>query len=92
MARRLFVVSEDLECTPLTMCFWACAAEAGLGHGDAPGLQDIGITRRKVSSMNSEPCFYKNLIVVHKLSVHELLRMWNVVHSEGLVCARKVSI
>ncbi|XP_033942528.1 UDP-GlcNAc:betaGal beta-1,3-N-acetylglucosaminyltransferase 7, like [Pseudochaenichthys georgianus] len=93
MARRLFVVSEDLELYPIDDVFLGmCLQKLDLVPEMHPDFRTFGITRRKVSSMNSEPCFYKNLIVVHKLSVQELLRMWNVVHSEGLVCARKVSI
>ncbi|XP_010770666.1 UDP-GlcNAc:betaGal beta-1,3-N-acetylglucosaminyltransferase 7, like [Notothenia coriiceps] len=93
LARRLFVVSEDLELYPIDDVFLGmCLQKLELVPEMHPGFRTFGITRRKVSSMNSEPCFYKNLIVVHKLSPQELLRMWNVVHSEGLVCSRKVSI
>uniref|UniRef100_A0A3B4Y885 Hexosyltransferase n=2 Tax=Seriola lalandi dorsalis TaxID=1841481 RepID=A0A3B4Y885_SERLL len=93
LARRLFVVSEDLELYPIDDVFLGmCLQKLHLAPELHPGFRTFGITRRRVSPMNSEPCFYKNLIVVHKLSAHELLRMWSVVHNEELVCAQRTSI
>lgn len=93
LARRLFVVSEDLELYPIDDVFLGmCLQKLHLAPEMHPGFRTFGITRRRVSPMNSEPCFYKNLIVVHKLSAPELLRMWSLVHNEELVCAQKTSI
>lgn len=93
LARRLFVVSEDLELYPIDDVFLGmCLQKLHLTPEMHPGFRTFGITRRRVSPMNSEPCFYKNLIVVHKLSAQELLRMWSVVHNEELVCAQRTSI
>ncbi|KAF7648581.1 hypothetical protein LDENG_00154370 [Lucifuga dentata] len=92
LARRLFVVSEDLELYPIDDVFLGmCLQRLHLAPEMHPGFRTFGISRRRVSPMNSEPCFYKNLIVVHKLSAQELLRMWTLVHSEQLVCAQKAS-
>lgn len=93
LARRLFVVSEDLELYPIDDVFLGmCLQKLQVGPELHPGFRTFGITRRRVSSMNSEPCFYRELIVVHKLSPQELLRMWRLVHSQELSCARKTSI
>ncbi|XP_042265530.1 UDP-GlcNAc:betaGal beta-1,3-N-acetylglucosaminyltransferase 7, like [Thunnus albacares] len=93
LARRLFVVSEGLELYPIDDVFLGmCLQKLHLTPEMHPGFRTFGITRRRVSPMNSEPCFYKNLIVVHKLSAQELLRMWSVVHNEDLVCAQRTSI
>ncbi|XP_029974377.1 UDP-GlcNAc:betaGal beta-1,3-N-acetylglucosaminyltransferase 7, like [Salarias fasciatus] len=93
LARRLFVVSEDLELYPIDDVFLGmCLQKLHLSPELHPGFRTFGITRRRVSSMNSEPCFYKNLIVVHKLSAQELLKMWSVVHGGDLVCAQRFSI
>ncbi|XP_056279298.1 UDP-GlcNAc:betaGal beta-1,3-N-acetylglucosaminyltransferase 7, like [Pseudoliparis swirei] len=90
LARRLFVVSKDLELYPIDDVFLGmCLQKLRLAPEIHPGFRTFGITRRKVSPMNSEPCFYRNLIVVHKLSAQELLGMWSVVHSDALVCAQR---
>ncbi|KAM4610405.1 UDP-GlcNAc:betaGal beta-1,3-N-acetylglucosaminyltransferase 7, like [Polymixia lowei] len=93
LARRLFVVSEDLELYPIDDVFLGmCLQRLHLAPEMHPGFRTFGITRRRVSPMNSEPCFYKNLIVVHKLSAQELLKMWSVVQNEELVCAKRTSM
>lgn len=93
LARRLFVASEDVELYPIDDVFLGmCLQKLHLSPEIHPGFRTFGITRRRSSPMNREPCFYKHLIVVHKLSAQELLRMWSVVHSEDLVCALKTSI
>ncbi|XP_076023201.1 UDP-GlcNAc:betaGal beta-1,3-N-acetylglucosaminyltransferase 7, like [Genypterus blacodes] len=93
LARRLFVVSEDLELYPIDDVFLGmCLQRLHLAPEMHPGFRTFGITRRRTSTMNSEPCFYKHLIVIHKLSAQELLRMWSVVHSEDLICAQRTSM
>lgn len=93
LARRLFVVSEDLELYPIDDVFLGmCLQKLHLAPELHPGFRTFGITKRRVSPMNNEPCFYKNLIVVHKLSAQELLRMWSVVHNDELICAQKTSV
>uniref|UniRef100_A0A3Q4BNU1 Hexosyltransferase n=1 Tax=Mola mola TaxID=94237 RepID=A0A3Q4BNU1_MOLML len=86
LARRLFVVSENLELYPIDDVFLGmCLQKLQLAPEMHPGFRTFGITKRRVSPMNSEPCFYRNLIVVHKLSARELLRMWSVVHDDHLI-------
>ncbi|XP_026188885.1 UDP-GlcNAc:betaGal beta-1,3-N-acetylglucosaminyltransferase 7, like [Mastacembelus armatus] len=93
LARKLFVVSEGLELYPIDDVFLGmCLQKLHMTPEMHPGFRTFGITRRRVSPMNSEPCFYKDLIVVHKLSAQDLRRMWIVVHNENLVCAQKISI
>ncbi|KAM9752022.1 UDP-GlcNAc:betaGal beta-1,3-N-acetylglucosaminyltransferase 7, like [Menidia menidia] len=93
LARRLFVVSEDLELYPIDDVFLGmCLQKLGVAPEMHPGFRTFGITRHRVSPMNREPCFYRELIVVHKLSAQELLRMWSVVRSKDLLCAQRTSV
>ncbi|XP_077585324.1 UDP-GlcNAc:betaGal beta-1,3-N-acetylglucosaminyltransferase 7, like [Stigmatopora nigra] len=93
LARRLFVASQELELYPIDDVFLGmCLQRLGVSPETHPGFRTFGITRRRVSTMNSEPCFYKNLMVVHKLSVEELLKMWRLVQREELVCAMRTSV
>ncbi|XP_057685904.1 UDP-GlcNAc:betaGal beta-1,3-N-acetylglucosaminyltransferase 7, like [Corythoichthys intestinalis] len=93
LARRLFAVSQELELYPIDDVFLGmCLQKLGISPEMHSGFRTFGITRRRVSAMNSDPCFYKNLIVVHKLSVQELLKMWKLVQREELVCAQRTSI
>lgn len=93
LARRLFVVSGELELYPIDDVFLGmCLKKLSVAPEMHSGFRTFGITRHRVSPMNREPCFYKHLIVVHKLSAQELLRMWSVVNNKDLVCARRTSI
>ncbi|XP_054637556.1 UDP-GlcNAc:betaGal beta-1,3-N-acetylglucosaminyltransferase 7-like [Dunckerocampus dactyliophorus] len=93
LARRLFVVSENLELYPIDDVFLGmCLQRLHLSPEMHLGFRTFGITRRRVSPMNTEPCFYKNLVVVHKLNAQELVKMWRLVHEEELVCAQRTSV
>uniref|UniRef100_A0A3B4B3B3 Hexosyltransferase n=1 Tax=Periophthalmus magnuspinnatus TaxID=409849 RepID=A0A3B4B3B3_9GOBI len=88
LARNLFRASEAVQLYPIDDVFLGmCLQRLGTAPESHAGFRTFGVTRRRLSPMNSEPCFYKQLIVVHKLSPHELLRMWNVTHGDSLVCA-----
>ncbi|KAM9341949.1 UDP-GlcNAc:betaGal beta-1,3-N-acetylglucosaminyltransferase 7, like [Pholidichthys leucotaenia] len=90
VARRLFAASENLELYPIDDVFLGmCLQKLPLAPETHPGFRTFGISKRRASSMNNEPCFYKNLLVVHKLSAQELVKMWSVVHSEDLICAKR---
>ncbi|KAJ3585943.1 hypothetical protein NHX12_012350 [Muraenolepis orangiensis] len=93
LARRLFVASESLELYPIDDVFLGvCLEKLHLSPQMHPGFKTFGITKRRPNKMDSEPCLYRGLIVVHKLSPQELLDMWAAVHNERLVCARRTVV
>ncbi|XP_063065689.1 UDP-GlcNAc:betaGal beta-1,3-N-acetylglucosaminyltransferase 7, like [Engraulis encrasicolus] len=91
LARRLFVVSEGLELYPIDDVFLGmCLQRLHLAPEMHPGFKTFGIMKhRRNSRMNSEPCFFRNLIVIHKLTPQELMRMWEIVTNENLICAKR---
>ncbi|XP_056117089.1 UDP-GlcNAc:betaGal beta-1,3-N-acetylglucosaminyltransferase 7, like [Rhinichthys klamathensis goyatoka] len=93
VARRLFVVSESVELYPIDDVFLGmCLQKLQIVPELHLGFRTFGIIKRKVTPLNREPCFFRNLIVVHKLVPQELMRMWNLVQNEYLICARHVVI
>lgn len=93
VVRKLFMASEKQELYPIDDVFLGmCLQKLAISPQMHPGFRTFGITRRRVSTMNNEPCFYKSLIMVHKLSAPDLIKMWNVVQSKDLVCAQRSSI
>ncbi|XP_051895596.1 UDP-GlcNAc:betaGal beta-1,3-N-acetylglucosaminyltransferase 7, like [Pristis pectinata] len=93
LARRLVAASESIQLYPiddvyLGMCLQKVGVEPQLHYA----FRTFGIVKRRVSPMNSDPCFYKNLVVIHKLSPEGLLQMWNTVHNRTLTCAKKFFI
>ncbi|XP_061114250.1 UDP-GlcNAc:betaGal beta-1,3-N-acetylglucosaminyltransferase 7, like [Conger conger] len=91
LARRLFLISEEFELYPIDDVFLGmCLQRLRVSPELHPGFRTFGIVKRKVSPMNSDPCFFRSLIVIHKLSPQELLRMWNIVYDKNLTCAKRI--
>ncbi|XP_053545855.1 UDP-GlcNAc:betaGal beta-1,3-N-acetylglucosaminyltransferase 7-like [Bombina bombina] len=93
LARKLFSASEKIQLFPIDDVFLGmCLKTVGVQPKLHPGFRTFGISKRRSSSMNKDPCFYKSLLVVHKLSSEELLTMWKVVHDEKIHCGKTVYI
>lgn len=92
LARRLHSVSDSLELFPIDDVFLGMCLEllhvAPVKH-DA--FKTFGLVKNKNSKLNREPCFFRSMIVVHKLLPTDLMHMWNLVKSD-LICAQKVEI
>ncbi|XP_027013345.1 UDP-GlcNAc:betaGal beta-1,3-N-acetylglucosaminyltransferase 7 [Tachysurus fulvidraco] len=89
LARRLYLTSETLELFPIDDVFLGMCLEVlqvtPIKHN---AFKTFGLLKNKKSKLNKEPCFYKSMIVVHKLLPPELIEMWRLVHSD-LGCALK---
>uniref|UniRef100_A0A673MPE9 Hexosyltransferase n=1 Tax=Sinocyclocheilus rhinocerous TaxID=307959 RepID=A0A673MPE9_9TELE len=93
VAHRLFAVSEGVELYPIDDVFLGmCLQKLKIVPELHLAFRTFGIIKRKVTRLNREPCFFRNLIVVHKLGPQELLQMWTLVQNEDLNCARHVVI
>ncbi|KAM8804859.1 UDP-GlcNAc:betaGal beta-1,3-N-acetylglucosaminyltransferase 7 [Eudromia elegans] len=92
LAKRLHKTSETLELYPIDDVFLGMCLEvlkvSPVGH---EGFKTFGIVKNKNSKMNKEPCFFRSMLVVHKLLPPDLLQMWDLVHS-NLTCSRKLNI
>ncbi|KAM4771318.1 UDP-GlcNAc:betaGal beta-1,3-N-acetylglucosaminyltransferase 7 [Rhinophrynus dorsalis] len=92
LAKKLYKASEALELYPIDDVFLGMCLEViqvkPIMH---EGFKTFGIVKNKNSKMNKEPCFFRSMLVVHKLLPDELMHMWVLVHS-NLTCTRKVNI
>ncbi|KAM5165451.1 UDP-GlcNAc:betaGal beta-1,3-N-acetylglucosaminyltransferase 7 [Mantella aurantiaca] len=92
LVRKLFKASEALDLYPIDDVFLGmCLEVIKVNPILHEGFKTFGIVKNKNSKMNKEPCFFQSMLVVHKLSPDELLRMWGLVHS-NLTCSRKINI
>lgn len=86
LARRLFVTSEMLELFPIDDVFLGmCLEVLNVKPIRHDAFKTFGLLKDSKSKLNTEPCFFKSMIVVHKLLPPKLLEMWRLVHS-NLVC------
>lgn len=92
LARRLYLVADTLELYPIDDVFLGMCLEVlqvtPIKHN---AFKTFGLVKNKSSKLNREPCFFKSMIVVHKLLPSDLMHMWNMVNSD-LVCSQKVEI
>ncbi|XP_029004844.1 UDP-GlcNAc:betaGal beta-1,3-N-acetylglucosaminyltransferase 7 [Betta splendens] len=92
LARRLHWVAGTLELYPIDDVFLGMCLEAlqvtPVKHN---AFKTFGLVRDQNSRLNREPCFFKSMIVVHKLLPSDLIHMWNLINGE-LVCAQRVEL
>lgn len=92
LARRLHWASDTLELYPIDDVFLGMCLEvlqvSPIKHN---AFKTFGLVKNKNSKLNREPCFFKSMLVVHKLLPSDLMHMWNLVNSD-LVCSQKVEI
>uniref|UniRef100_A0A8D2KS29 Hexosyltransferase n=1 Tax=Varanus komodoensis TaxID=61221 RepID=A0A8D2KS29_VARKO len=58
------------------------------------GFKTFGITKPSAAPnlQTFDPCFYKDLMIVHSLKVSEIWLMWNLLHSPRLLCTQKKQV
>nr|XP_033813552.1 UDP-GlcNAc:betaGal beta-1,3-N-acetylglucosaminyltransferase 7 isoform X2 [Geotrypetes seraphini] len=92
LAKRLYKASEMLELFPIDDVFLGmCLEILKVNPINHKGFKTFGIVINKNSKMNKEPCFFRSIVVVHKLLPDELRHMWDLVHS-NLSCSRKLHL
>ncbi|XP_044526903.1 UDP-GlcNAc:betaGal beta-1,3-N-acetylglucosaminyltransferase 7-like [Gracilinanus agilis] len=89
LVRRLLPVSEYLPLFPIDDVFLGmCLKRLGVVPQAHPGFRTFGIHRIRTNPMNQDPCFYRELLMVHQLEPPALISMWEAVHSKELHCAK----
>lgn len=92
LARQLHHACDTVELFPIDDVFLGmCLEVLGVKPTGHEGFKTFGISRVRGSRMNKEPCFYRAMLVVHKLLPPELLAMWDLVHS-NLTCSLKFQV
>ena len=92
VARRLHRVATTMELYPIDDVFLGmCLEVLEVVPVKHMAFKTFGLVKNKESKLNREPCFFKSMIVVHRLLPPDLMHMWNVVNSD-LVCSQKVEI
>ncbi|GCC26460.1 hypothetical protein chiPu_0004877 [Chiloscyllium punctatum] len=94
-ARRLYQASKEVDLFPIDDVFLGmCLLRIGLEPLTHEGFRTFGIVRPSAAPhlQTFDPCFYKELMVVHSLKVPEIWLMWSLLHDPKLDCARKGSM
>lgn len=68
-----------------------CLERAGLAPISHDGIRPWGIYVPRHSDP-MDPCYYRELLVVHRFAPYEMAMMWQAIHAPQLSCGRKVRI
>ncbi|XP_068090211.1 N-acetyllactosaminide beta-1,3-N-acetylglucosaminyltransferase 3 [Hyperolius riggenbachi] len=69
-----------------------CLEKAGLVPASHMGMSTVGVhvPSAKLDAFN--PCYYRELLMVHRFVPYQMLVMWKAVQDPHLVCGQKLSI
>ncbi|XP_067824579.1 N-acetyllactosaminide beta-1,3-N-acetylglucosaminyltransferase 3-like [Heptranchias perlo] len=88
-AKVIYGVSRELELYPIDDVFFGmCLEKAGLSPKSHMGFRTAGMRVPSPREDSFNPCYYRELLLVHRFQPYELLLMWDAVHNISLKCAR----
>ncbi|XP_072892446.1 N-acetyllactosaminide beta-1,3-N-acetylglucosaminyltransferase 3-like [Hemitrygon akajei] len=87
-AHIIYHIAQDLELYPIDDVFLGmCLAKAGLAPHSRSGFRAAGISVPSTQDDSFNPCYYRELLLVHRFQPFKLLLMWDAVHDANLNCA-----
>ncbi|XP_043937770.1 UDP-GlcNAc:betaGal beta-1,3-N-acetylglucosaminyltransferase 9 [Protopterus annectens] len=90
--KKLFKACNEVELFPIDDVFLGmCLLRTGLKPVAHEGFRTFGIIKPSAAPhlQTYNPCFYKELMVVHSLKVAEIWLMWKLLHDPTLTCTQK---
>ncbi|KAK6480138.1 UDP-GlcNAc:betaGal beta-1,3-N-acetylglucosaminyltransferase 9 [Huso huso] len=94
-AKRLERACREVELFPIDDVFMGmCLLRIGLKPDSHEGFRTFGIVRPSAAPHLQvfDPCFYRELMVVHSLTVAEMWLMWKLLHDPEVQCNTKVVV
>uniref|UniRef100_A0A8C2TFB3 Hexosyltransferase n=1 Tax=Coturnix japonica TaxID=93934 RepID=A0A8C2TFB3_COTJA len=91
-ARAIHRAAQHIQLFPIDDVYVGmCLQRAGLVPTSHDGIRPWGIDVPR-SSDPLDPCYYRELLVVHRFAPYEMAMMWQAIHEPQLSCGRKVGI
>lgn len=69
-----------------------CLQLAGLEPASHSGVRTGGLRAPSATHSSFDPCFYRELLLVHRFLPYELLLMWEALNQPDLACGRRARI
>lgn len=85
--------SRTLDLFPIDDVFLGmCLKQEGLKPTSHNGIRTAGVMApsRRLSSF--DPCFYRELLLVHRFLPYEMLLMWDALNQPNLTCGKRMQI
>ncbi|KAG5848504.1 hypothetical protein ANANG_G00099140 [Anguilla anguilla] len=87
------VACQEVEIFPIDDVFLGmCLLRIGLEPSRHEGFRTFGIVKPSAAPNLQvfDPCFYRELMVVHSLTVPQIWLMWNLLHDPQLTCHTRI--
>ncbi|NWH17415.1 B3GN6 acetylglucosaminyltransferase, partial [Grus americana] len=83
--------SRDIELFPIDDVYLGmCLEKAGLPPASHVGIRTMGIGV-PANTDPFDPCYYRELLLVHRFMPYETAVMWQAIHEPQLLCSKRVS-
>ncbi|XP_073454045.1 N-acetyllactosaminide beta-1,3-N-acetylglucosaminyltransferase 3-like [Aquarana catesbeiana] len=69
-----------------------CLKKAGLVPGSHMGMRTVGVQVPSAKLDSFNPCYYRELLMVHRFVPYQMLVMWKAVQDPQLYCGQKRSL
>nr|XP_033812522.1 N-acetyllactosaminide beta-1,3-N-acetylglucosaminyltransferase 3-like [Geotrypetes seraphini]XP_033812523.1 N-acetyllactosaminide beta-1,3-N-acetylglucosaminyltransferase 3-like [Geotrypetes seraphini] len=88
-AQAIYKASLDIQLFPIDDAYLGmCLAKAGLSPASHEGIRTLGIWLPSSKFKAFNPCYYKELLMVHRFVPFETLVMWKAIQDPNLNCAQ----
>ncbi|KAM6041799.1 LOW QUALITY PROTEIN: N-acetyllactosaminide beta-1,3-N-acetylglucosaminyltransferase 3 [Chlamydotis macqueenii] len=84
--------SQNIELFPINNVYLGmCPQKAGLRPTSHVGIRIVGVGA-PANADPFDPCYYRELLLVHRFMPYETVVMWDTIHQPQLQCGKRVSI
>ncbi|KAM5237986.1 N-acetyllactosaminide beta-1,3-N-acetylglucosaminyltransferase 3 [Ctenodactylus gundi] len=92
-ARTLHRAAAALDLFPIDDVFLGmCLQHAGLRPASHAGVRTAGVAAPAARLSSFDPCFYRELLLVHRFLPYEMLLMWDALRQPDLPCGRRARV
>ncbi|XP_023481215.2 N-acetyllactosaminide beta-1,3-N-acetylglucosaminyltransferase 3 isoform X2 [Equus przewalskii] len=92
-AAALHRASQGLELFPIDDVFLGmCLRREGLEPASHSGIRTSGVGAPSASMSSFDPCFYRELLLVHRFLPYEMLLMWEALSQPNLTCGKRTQV
>ncbi|XP_046728215.1 N-acetyllactosaminide beta-1,3-N-acetylglucosaminyltransferase 3-like isoform X2 [Silurus meridionalis] len=89
-SRIIYNMSHSITLLPIDDVYMGmCLEKAGLKPVSHMGVKTAGLYVPSDKLDSYDPCYYREVLLVHRFLPHQIFIMWHEIHREDLVCGRK---
>ncbi|KAB5567066.1 hypothetical protein PHYPO_G00228530 [Pangasianodon hypophthalmus] len=89
-SRTIYNMSHSITLLPIDDVYMGmCLEKAGLKPSSHMGVKPLGLNIPSVKLDPYSPCYYREVLLVHRFLPHQIFIMWNEIHRQDLVCGKK---